>query len=293
MNDTDSWPALSLAEWRPTYETLHLWSQIVGKIRLATTPLINHWWNTSFYITARGMTTSAMPHGNGAFQIDFDFIDHRLDITTSSGDRRTIALRSIPCADFYAAVMDALRTLKIDIKISPVTAELPQPVRLDLDRQHATYVADHAHRWWRITLSTAMVFQDFRGRFIGKSSPVHFFWGGFDLAVTRFSGRRAPPRPGADSIQREGYSHEVMSVGFWPGSGTITDMAFYAYAAPQPEGFDQALPGYNRDFNEYILMYEDTRKSASPRKTLLEFAQSTYEAAARLAHWNRAELERS
>ena len=289
----EAWPPLPLAEWQRTYETLHLWTQVVGKIRIATTPLINHWWNSTLYLTARGLTTSSMPFGNAAFEIRFDFIDHVLLIETSAGARQTIDLRPQACADFYASVMHALKHLGIEVQISPVTSEIPVPVRLDEDRQHAEYDADYANRWWRVASSAALVMEEFRAGFIGKASPVHFFWGSFDLAVTRFSGRRAPPRPGADAITLESYSHEVSSCGFWPGGGAVNDAAFYSYAAPQPEGFDRALPGYNRDLGEYILMYDEVRASASPRDTLLDFFQSTYEAAANLGHWNRAELERS
>lgn len=291
MTSADAWPPLPLAEWRPTCETLHLWMQVAGKIRLATTPLINHWWNTTLFLTARGLTTSPMPYGDSAYEIAFDFIDHALLIETSWGPREKLDLRAEPPADFYRKVMDALARLNIDTRIWPVAVELPSPVRLDTDRRHASYDPEYASRWWRIMSSSALVMQEFRGRFIGKSSPVHFFWGSFDLAVTRFSGRRAPPREGADLITREAYSHEVSSCGFWPGGGKVDDAAFYSYAAPQPPGFDSALPRYNPDLGEYILMYDEARRSASPRDTLLEFFQSTYEAAANLGQWDRANLE--
>jgi hypothetical protein len=293
MPESTAWTPLPLAAWKPTRETLHLWMQVVGKIRLASTPLVNHWWNTTLYLTPRGITTSAMPYGDGAFEIIFDFIDHRLGLHTSWGQSHAFDLRPEPCADFYDSVMTLLRKAGVDVSIWPVSVELPEQIKLDRDREHASYDAEFVNRWWRIMLASANVMGEFRGRFIGKSSPVHFFWGSFDLAVTRFSGRTAPPREGADLITREAYSHEVYSCGFWPGGGPVDDAAYYAYAAPAPTGFDSALPGYNRDLGEYVLMYEDVRKSASPRDTLLQFFQSTYEAAARLGAWDRKQLERS
>lgn len=295
MSGDALWPPLSLAEWQPTFETLHLWTQIAGKIRIATTPLINHWWNSSLYVTARGLTTSGMPYGEGAFEVSFDFVDHHLAIATSWGPQRSISLRSVACADFYREVMKALGELAIHVPIWPQTVEMPVAIRLDEDRSRATYVPEHANRWWRITLQVASVMQEFRNRFIGKSSPVHFFWGGFDLAVTRFSGRRAPPRTDTvlREVMQESYSHEVSSLGFWPGGGAVPDAAFYSYATPPPAGFDRALPGYNSELGEYVLLYEDVRNAASPRQRLLDFAQSTYEAAANLGKWNRAELERN
>jgi hypothetical protein len=287
----EAWPSLPLAEWKATYDSLHLWSQVVGKIRLATTPLINHWWNVTLYMTSHGMTTSAMPYRGSSFEIAFDFIEHLLIIETSWGQRRILELRPQACADFYHSVMGLLRDLGINVAIWPVSVEMETAVRLADDREHTEYDAEYVNRWWRITLQSALVMQEFRSRFIGKCSPVHFFWGAFDLAVTRFSGRTARRRD--DPMQNEAYSHEVSSCGFWPGGGPVTDAAFYAYAAPQPEGFDRALPGYNRDFGEYIFMYEDFRKSTDPRTTLLDFFQSTYEAAANLGKWDRAALERT
>jgi Family of unknown function (DUF5996) len=291
----EQWPELPLAAWQKTYDTLHLWTQVIGKIRLARTPLINHWWNTTLYVNARGLTTSSIPYGDGAFEIAFDFIDHRLLIETSWGKRRTLDLRPQACADFWHAVMEALAELKIDLEIHPLSSELPQNVRLDLDREHDSYEPQWANRWWLVTLAVHNVLQEFRTRFIGKCSPVHFFWGSFDLAVTRFSGRRAPQRD--DPMMNEAYSHEVSSAGFWPGSGSISKPAFYAYHAPQPEGFDRAsvkppAAHYDPQLGEFILMYDDVRNSPSPRETLLEFLQSTYEAGANLAGWDRAELER-
>ncbi len=293
-----AWPALPLRDWQPTYATLHLWTQIVGKIRTKQTPLVNHWWNSTLYLTGRGLTTSAIPYHDGAFEMRFDFVDHRLRIDTSWGPRREIELRPQPCCDFYALVMRALGELGIDVAIAPVSDELPQPVRLDLDREHGSYDREFVERWWHILLRVDTILNEFRARFIGKSSPVHFFWGSFDLAVSRFSGRRAPHRDGAPRWVNEAYSHETSSVGFWPGSGSVTDPAFFAYIAPQPAGFDTApvkpeAAHYDRTLGEYILMYDDMRKSASPRQALLDFAQSTYEAGANLAGWDRAELERS
>ena len=290
------WPALPLREWQPTYATLHLWTQVVGKIRTKLTPLVNHWWNSTLYPTARGLTTSAIPYGDGAFEIRFDFVGHQLLIDRSDGRSRTIELRPKPCCDFYSEVMDALARLDIAVEISPVAQELPQPIRLDLDREHASYDREYVERWWHILLRVAMILGEFRARFIGKSSPVHFFWGSFDLAVSRFTGRRAPHRD-APKWVNEAYSHETSSVGFWPGSGNIQDPAFFAYIAPQPAGFDTAAvkPAsafYDRTLGEFILMYDDMRKTASPHDTLLDFAQSAYEAGANLAGWNRAELER-
>jgi hypothetical protein len=290
---SSGWPRLRVADWADTRDTLHMWMQIVGKIRLATTPLINHWWNTTLFLTASGITTTPMPYGDGAFEIIFDFVDHRLLLDTSWGMQRTLELRPETCADFYEDLMALLADAGVDVKIWPVSVELPEQIKLDRDRAHSSYDAAYVNRWWHVMLSASIVMQAFRGLFIGKSSPVHFFWGSFDLAVTRFSGRRAPPRAGADAMTREAYSHEVYSCGFWPGGGAVDDAAFYAYAAPPPEGFDTALPGYNRELGEYVLMYDEVRKSASPRDTLMAFFQSTYEAAATLGAWNRAELERN
>jgi hypothetical protein len=293
----DAWPPLPLEDWRPSYETLHLWMQIVGKIRLRLTPLVNHWWNGTLYLTPRGLTTSAMPWRDGALELRFDFIDHHLAIETSWAPTVRMELASTTCAAFYDTLFSELGTLGVDATIWPVTCELPELIRLDSDRSRATYDRDHVNRWWRAMLSAAKVMEEFRGRFVGKSSPVHFFWGSFDLAVTRFNGREAPEREGADVIMREAYSHEVISAGFWPGSGPITDAAFYAYAAPAPVGLAEAAvrPGaarYDTAMGEYILMYEDVRTAPSPHDALLEFLQSTYDAAATLAGWDRESLER-
>jgi Family of unknown function (DUF5996) len=298
MTDRDVWPALPLAAWQPTYATLHLWTQVIGKIRIARTPTLNHWWNATLHLAARGLTTGPMQDGSQSFEIRFDFVDHRLIIETSRGGCEVIDLRPQTSADFYAAVMKALASVGVNVRIWPVTVELPEAVALDRDRDHASYDAESVNRWWRVMLATGTVLEEFRARFIGKCSPVHFFWGSFDLAVTRFSGRRAPVREGADAITRESYSHEVISAGFWPGSGSVQDAALYTYAAPQAPGFERApvkpaAAHYDTALGEYILMYDDMRSSASPRQTLLDFLQSTYEAGANLGGWNRAELERS
>lgn len=296
--DDSNWPSLSSTAWPDTYASLHMWSQIVGKIRLALSPRVNHWWGVALYVTARGLTTSPIPYGDRSFEIVFDFIDHELHVVTSDGRRQTIALEPRTVADFFVLFMRALDNLHIHVRIWPMPVEVPEPIRFTEDRVHAAYDADAAHAWWRALLQVESVLQEFRARFIGKCSPVHFWWGAFDLAVTRFSGRRAPERPDADPVTREGYSHEVISAGLWPGSGAITAPAFYAYAAPEPAGFKAArvMPAaafYSPDLNEFILKYDDVRGASSPREALLQFLQDTYEAAAALGNWNRAELERT
>jgi hypothetical protein len=292
-----SWPDLPLDAWRDTYATLHMWTQIVGKVRLALSPRINHWWQVPLYVNSRGLTTSTIPYGDGVFEVQFDFIDHELIVKTSWASSKTLALKPRSVADFYAEFMSSLRLLGIEVKIWTMPCEVPNPIPCDRDTQHASYDPEYVHRFWRILILCDNVFTEFRARFIGKDSPVHFFWGSFDLAVTRFSGRRAPERPDADSITREAYSHEVISVGFWPGGGEIKGPAFYAYAAPEPPGFAEqpvqpAAAFYHPQLHEFLLMYDDVRQSASPREALLSFLQSTYEAGAKLAHWDRKELER-
>jgi len=293
----ECWPSLPLDSWKDTYATLHMWTQIVGKVRLSLTPLVNHWWNVPLYVTARGLTTSLMPYGNRAFEVWFDFRRHQLVLETSDGVVKTLALAPRSVADFYQEFMSLLQSASIEVKTWHIPAEIPDPIPFDQDRLHGSYDPKAVETFWRILLSVDSVFNEFRSGFIGKSSPVHFFWGSFDLAVTRFSGRRALERPGADSITREAYSHEVISHGFWPGSGAVAEPAFYAYAAPEPAGFKDAAvqPAaavYNRDFNEFILPYEAVRTSASPAEDLTAFLASTYDAAATLAGWNRADLER-
>jgi hypothetical protein len=292
---------LPYAAWRDTCETLQLWTQIVGKIRLARAPWLNHSWHVALYVTARGLTTSPIPDGARSFQIDFDFIDHMLRIETSDGRQRLVPLVPQSVASFYAAVMAALTQLGIDIEIDDMPNELPDPVRFGEDHVHASYDSDAAHRFWQVLRQTDRVFSKFRTGFLGKSSPVHFFWGSFDLAVTRFSGRRAPLHPGGvphlpDRVAQEAYSHEVSSAGFWPGGGGIDYPAFYSYAYPAPEGF-RASPVrpeaafFSQALGEFILPYEAVRTSADPETTLLEFLQSTYDAAADGAGWDRAALE--
>jgi hypothetical protein len=275
-----------------------MWTQIVGKIRLALSPLINHWWNVPLYVNARGLTTSMIPYHDAKFELSFDFVDHRLLLYVSDGRRQSLPLEAMSVADFYQRVLDMLRDANIDVKIWRVPVEIPNPIPFDEDFEHKSYDPEAANKFWRILLSVQCVFDEFRSRFIGKSSPVHFFWGSFDLAVTRFSGRRAPERAGADTITREAYSHEVSSVGFWPGGGDIKGPAFYSYAAPEPPGFRDvqiapASASYNAKLGEFVLLYDELRKSSSPEATLLEFCQSTYDAAATLGHWDREALERT
>ena len=293
------WPALPLAVWQDTYQTLHMWTQIVGKVRLALSPPVNHWWATTLYVTPRGLTTSPIPHGTRTFEVALDFLDHTLWIQSSDGASRAMGLYPRSVADFYREFMALLQALGIDITINPLPQEVSNPIRCDEDHVHAAYAAAYASRWWRILLQSERVLQQFRARFLGKCSPVHFFWGGFDLAVTRFSGRRAPERPGADRVTREAYSHEVSSCGFWPGTpgGPVQESAYYAYMAPAPPGFAAAAvrpaaAAYNQELGEFILPYEAVRTAADPDATLLDFVQSTYEAGAKLANWDRAALER-
>jgi len=295
--DADRWPALPLDQWRETYATLHMWTQVVGKIRLALTPLLNHWWNVTLYVNARGLTTSAIPYRKTPFELYFDFIGHQLVLETSDGLRKTLPLAPRTVADFYHEVMRMVESAGIEVKIWPMPVEVPDPIPFDQDRVHASYDPEAAQRFWRILLSVQSVFEEFRSGFIGKCSPVHFFWGSFDLAVTRFSGRRAPERPGADRLTREAYSHEVSSVGFWPGSGNITGPAFYSYTAPEPPGFRNApvrpaAAHYDTQLGEFILLYDDVRSAPSPGATLLDFCQSTYAAGATLGNWDRNALER-
>ncbi len=298
----EPWPALPLGEWKDTYATLHMWTQIVGKIRLAQTLWVNHSWHVTLYVTSRGLTTSPIPYGLKTFQIDFDFVDHKLVIETSDGNVRLMDLRPRTVADFYSEVMSALKSVGIDVAIHTTPNEIPDPIPFEEDTTHASYDADYANRFWRVLVQSDRVFKEFRARFIGKCSPVHFFWGSFDLAVTRFSGRTAPAHPGGvphmpDVVAREAYSHEVSSCGFWPGGGAIDYPAYYAYAYPAPEGFKdyKIKPGgafYSNDLGEFLLPYDEVRKSKDPDSALLDFLQSTYNAAADLAKWDRPALER-
>jgi hypothetical protein len=295
--EQDLWPELPLEAWQDTYATLHMWTQIVGKVRLALSPNINHWWGVPLYVNAVGLTTSAIPYARGNFEIQFDFIHHKLVIRTSNDAIVALALAPQSVADFYRDVMETLESLGIAVKIWKMPVEIPDPIPFDQDGQHVSYDPEYANRFWRILISCDEVFNECRAEFIGKASPVHFFWGSFDLATTRFSGRRAPEREGADSITREAYSHEVSSVGFWPGGGDVKGPAFYAYAAPEPAGFPQypvrpAEAFYQPQLKEFILMYDDVRRAPSPRETLLTFMQSTYDAGADLGKWNRKELEK-
>ena len=290
-------PELPLRDWQATYDTLHMWTQIVGKVRMALGPAINHWWGIPLYVTARGLTTSPIPLGYGSFEIRFDFIDHKLVIETSIGALRELKLEPQSVAEFYSKFLASLQELGIDVRIHAVPDEFPNPIPFEKDEVHTSYDADAVNRFWRILVWSDCVFKEFRARFTGKVSPVHFFWGSFDLAVTRFSGRVAPPRPGADAITAEAYSHEVSSAGFWPGGGVVEGAAFYAYAAPEPSGFAgyRARPAeafYHPGLREFLLMYDDVRRAPSPKDSLLQFLQSTYEAAAILGNWDRSDLER-
>jgi hypothetical protein len=294
------WPSLPFAEWKDTAKTLHMWTQVVGKIRLALTPWMNHSWHVTLYLTSRGLTTSPIPHPSGIFEIYFDFIDHTLRILNSGGEYRPVELKPRSVADFYKAVMTALDELKMPVEINLLPNEIADPVPFDKDEEHRAYDPEYANRFWRVLLQSDRVFKDFRSDFCGKCSPVHFFWGSFDLAVTRFSGRRAPEHPGGvphlpDAVTREAYSHEVSSLGFWPGNEMMPDPIFYSYAYPAPDGFSEAkvrpaLASYNAQLKEFVLPYEQMRQSESPDATLLEFARSTYDAASTLGNWDRAAL---
>ena len=293
----ECWPTLPLDSWKDTYATLHMWTQMVGKVRLRLTPLMNHWWNVPLYVTARGLTTSRIPYGEKAFELWFDFIRHQLVLETIDGIVKTLPLAPRSVAEFYQEFMGMLRSAGIEVKIWRMPVEIPNPIPFDQDRVHGSYDPASVEKFWRILLPVDAALSQFRSRFIGKCSPVHFFWGSFDLAVTRFSGRRAPERPGADAMTREAYSHEVSSVGFWPGSGDVKDAAFYSYMVPEPQGFKEArvrpdAAYYDRQLGEFLLMYEDVRKAESPSTSLLEFCQSTYEAGASLSKWDRDALER-
>ncbi len=290
-------PALPLDSWADTLATVQMWTQIVGKVRLELCPLVNHWWNVPFYVTARGLTTSLMPYGNEAVEISFDFIDHLLRIETCQAGFREIPLRPQSVAEFYRAVMAEMSDLGVPVKIWTMPQEVPEPIRFEKDEIHKSYDAEAMHTFWRILAWVDGVFKDFRAPFLGKVSPVHFFWGSFDLAVTRFSGRPAPERPGADRVTREAYSHEVSSAGFWAGGGDIKAPAFYSYASPEPAGYADykiapSAAYYHPQMKEFLLLYDDVRAADSPKDALLEFLQTTYEAAANLAKWDRKNLER-
>jgi hypothetical protein len=297
----ENWPALPLEEWKGTCDTLHLWTQIVGKVRMELSPRANHWWHVPLYADVRGLSTSPIPLGPDWFDIRFDFLSHRLVLDTSSGESCSLALRPQSVAEFYRDFMDLLKGAGIQVEINPMPAEVRDPIPFDQDMVHASYDYEYVQRFWHTLLAIAGIFEEFRGRFVGKCSPVHFFWGSFDLAVTRFSGRRAPERQGADPITREAYSHEVSSAGWWPGGETLSGIevsgaAFYSYMAPEPAGYAEcairpAAAHYNRDLGEFLLRYDDLRAAPSPHIALLDFLQSTYQAGAELAHWDRAALE--
>ncbi len=296
IDSASCWPALPLSSWQDTCETLHMWTQIVGKVRLALTPLVNHWWNVPLYVNSRGLTTSAIPYHDSAFELQFDFLDHQLELRTAAGQVHSLALAPRSVAAFYREFMAMLHSAGIEVAIWRMPVEIPNPIPFDEDEVHASYDREAAQTFWHILVTAHTVLEEFRSRFIGKSSPVHFFWGSFDLAVTRFSGRRAPERSGADFMTREAYSHEVSSVGFWPGAG-LGDPAFYSYAAPEPDGFSTAAARpkashYDPNLKEFVVMYDDIRTASSPSAALLDFCESTYEAAANLGRWDRKALER-
>jgi hypothetical protein len=303
MDEFEQWPGLPLDKWKDTYETLRLWTQIVGKVRLKQAPLVNHWWNVPFYVTPAGLTTSMMPYGRGGFEVRFDFVRHLLavDVCGERNESRTMPLSACPVADFYHRFMDLLRSVGIDVQIWTMPQEVETRIPFEEDTAHATYDPEYAQRFWRILVQSERIFQIFRSGYIGKCSPVHFFWGGFDMALTRFSGRPAPPHPPvpflAHFVVLEAYSHEVSSCGFWPGSGALQEPAYYSYAYPEPEGFknSEVSPNkafYSAEMGEYILPYERVRNADDPDGELLVFLQSTYVAAAETGHWDRGSLER-
>ena len=301
QSDHQHWPALPYSEWKETCATLHMWTQIVGKIRLALTPWTNHSWHVTLYLTARGLTTSPIPHGSRIFDMQFDFIDHQLVIATNDGARREVSLQPRSVAEFYHTTMSILDELRLPVRINTTPNEVADAVPFERDHEHRAYDHEYANRFWRVLLQADRVFKIFRSGFCGKCSPVHFFWGSFDLAVTRFSGRPAPPHPGGiphlpDAITREAYSHEVSSLGFWPGNETMPQALFYSYAYPEPEGFSRAEVGpegasYNSQLKEFVLPYDAVRTAAAPAEVLLDFARSTYDAASTAGRWDRAALE--
>lgn len=298
-----AWPRLPLEAWAETCQTLHLWTQIVGKVRCAQSPWVNHSWHVTLYPTVRGLTTSPIPHGTRTFQLDFDFIGHRLVLQSSDGGIAGFPLQSQSVATFYCHLMKHLDDLHLHVDIDGYPNEVAEPVRFDRDLAHCTYDPEYAGRYWRVLMQADRVFKLFRARYVGKCSPVHYFWGAPDLAVTRFSGRTAPPHPGGiahlpDRVTRDAYSHEVSSCGFWPGGGPVPDAAFYSYAYPQPPGFSEArvrpeAAFYQRELGEFVLPYDAVRTAADPDAALLGFLQSTYEAAANLAGWDRVSLEQA
>jgi Family of unknown function (DUF5996) len=297
----NAWPDLQLSAWSDTCATLHLWTQIVGKVRLTLSPRLNHSWHVTLYVTSRGLTTSPIPHGLRTFEVKFDFLDHRLLIESSDGGSAGFELEPQSCAAFYKRLMHELDDLDLHVTINRKPNEVPEAIPFDRDELHSAYDRDYANRFWRVLVQADRLFKEFRSRFIGKCSPVHFFWGAPDLAVTRFSGRRAPEHPGGvpnlpDSIAKEAYSHEVSSCGFWPGGGPIPYPAFYSYSYPEPPGFSEvkvrpASAFYSTDLREFILPYPSVQEAESPDEAVLGFLQTTYEAAADLAKWDRSSLE--
>lgn len=294
---TSTWPSLPFNEWAETCATFHMWTQIVGKIRLALSAHVNHWWEVPLYVTARGLTTSPLPYRDRVFDMEFDLVDHNLGIQVSDGATKYVPLYARSVADFYREVMSVLGAMGIEVSIWPHPVEIPDPIPFADDHAHASYDAAYVSRFHRILLHVDTALKEFRGGFVGKVSPVHFFWGSFDLAVTRFSGRRAPDREGADPITREAYSHECSSVGFWPGGGDVSGPAFYSYTSPEPSGYAEFRVSpepayYHPTLREFVLMYDDIRSAPDPKKLLLDFCQTTYEAGATLGNWDRASLER-
>jgi hypothetical protein len=292
----DLWPALPYDAWKDTYATLHMWTQVVGKVALAQAPPLNHSWGIALHVTPRGLSTRTLPYGDRSFAVEFDFIDHQLCVSTSDGDRRTLPLEPRSVAEFYRLVMALLRDMRLPVKIWSMPVEIPDPTRFEDDTAHHSYDREYANRFWRILVQIERVLSGVRGSFVGKCSPVHFFWGSFDLAVTRFSGRPAPPREGP-AFMRDAYSHEVISHGFWPGSGPLLEPSFYTYAVPEPAGLKDArvrpdAAYYHRELGEFILPYEAVRTASSPDDALVEFVDSTYAEAASLAKWDRTALER-
>jgi hypothetical protein len=297
MPNHENWPPLPLAEWRDTRDTLQMWTQVAGKVALALTPRVNHFWNCALQIGPRGLSTLPLAWQGRALTLAFDFVAHELVVSLSDGSRRTVPLAPQTVADFYGATISALEELGVRVRIWPMPVEVVEPIRFERDTTHRDYDPDAVRRFWRIVLSMRPVLETFRAEFVGKCSPVHFFWGSFDVAVTRFSGRQAPERPNADAITREAYSHEVISHGWWPGGGPVDEPAFYAYAAPEPSGFKTAVAEpaatfYSSDFSEYILPYDAVRTASSPEAALYGFLRTTYDAGAALARWDRGALER-
>ncbi len=296
-DQVEGWPALPYEAWRDTCQTLHMWTQIVGKVRMELSPFLNHWWHVTLYVTPRGLTTSAIPYHGGSFDVTFDFLEHTLFLRTSEGTTKALPLIPRSVASFYREFMDCLFALGIQVTINTLPSEVSDPIRCDLDEVHASYDPLYAQRFWRILTQTAAVMERYRSPFLGKSSPVHFFWGSFDLAVTLFSGRRAPERPGADHMMREAMSHEEISCGFWPGNDRFSTPVFYAYTSPEPPGLSTAAirpeqAFYSQELGEFLLPYDDVRNAPSPEQALLAFFQSAYEVGSTLGQWDREALER-